>query len=144
MRAFGDKVSIHYVGSFASGEVFDDHRDGELLDITIGVDAVLPGLECALLSMNVGEERVIKLSCDEAYGPYDLDGLIRYQRCDFPYADDLVEGQIIEFYADGKALCAYPKVVSCNEEYVVLDFNHPLSGKDLVYWVKLEEESRAK
>lgn len=138
MRTLGDKVVIHYVGSLASGEVFDNHKDGEPLEITIGIDPVLPGLEDALKTMEVGEERIVILPCEEAYGPHDPDGLIRYEREGFPDADSLVEGQIIEFFADGKGLCAYPRVVSCEGEHVILDFNHPLAGKELTYWIKLE------
>ena len=140
MRAFGDKVYVNYVGSFITGEIFDDHKDDEPMEVILGISAVLPGLEEAFVSMKVGEEREIIIPAEKAYGFHDPEGIIRYPVDEFPQVDQLVEGQMIEFFAQDGALCAYPTVVNVSNEYVTLDFNHPLAGKDLKYWIRIDGE----
>ncbi|MFC1648040.1 peptidylprolyl isomerase [Nanoarchaeota archaeon] len=81
--AFGDTVSIKYIGTFTNGTVFDTNVESvananglakdsfESLIITIGQGKVIPGFEQALIGMNIGDKKTATLAPGEAYGNHD-------------------------------------------------------------------------
>ena len=78
----GDMVSVHYVGRFPGGKVFDTSmkaeaaksglynpaRDYKPLQVVLGKHQVISGFEEALVGMKVNEEKEITLPPDKAYG----------------------------------------------------------------------------
>ena len=50
----GDNVKVHYKGSFDDGSVFDSSLGCEPLEFKIGGGQVIPGLEDAVIGMQVG------------------------------------------------------------------------------------------
>jgi FKBP-type peptidyl-prolyl cis-trans isomerase 2 len=82
MAQNGDIVSVHYVGSFPGGKVFDTSikeeaanagifnpaRDYAPLLVTLGAHQVILGFEEALLGMKVDETKEVTLPPEKAYG----------------------------------------------------------------------------
>jgi FKBP-type peptidyl-prolyl cis-trans isomerase 2 len=78
----GDVVSVHYVGRFLGGKVFDTSmksealkvglfnpaRDYKPLQVTLGAHQVISGFEEALVGMRVNETKEITLPPEKAYG----------------------------------------------------------------------------
>jgi len=78
----GDIVSIHYVGKFPGGQVFDTSieseakksglhspaRDYKPLQVTLGAGQVIAGFEEAIIGMEVNEEKEVTLPPEKAYG----------------------------------------------------------------------------
>ncbi|HYC11699.1 MAG TPA: FKBP-type peptidyl-prolyl cis-trans isomerase [Nitrososphaerales archaeon] len=78
----GDTVSVHYVGRFPGGRVFDTSmrseaekaglfnpaRDYKPLQVTLGAHQVISGFEEALLGMRVNESKEVTLPPEKAYG----------------------------------------------------------------------------
>jgi len=78
----GDTVSVHYVGKFPGGKVFDTSmkseavkaglfnpaRDYRPLQVTLGAHQVITGFEEALLGMKVNETKEVTLPPEKAYG----------------------------------------------------------------------------
>ena len=54
-----------------------------------------------------------------------------------PNGENLPVGQMIAWKTPRSAEPVPATVVSVENQVATLDFNHPLAGKDLVYWVKL-------
>lgn len=142
MRTRGDKIYVKYVGKLDDGSIFDCSRGDCPVEFTIGTTAILPGLVDAFSNMKVGEKAIFTLAPSLAYGEYDNDALISYPKNDFPNADALTAGEMIEFFADGKALRSFPTVFSCDGDTVILDFNHPLAGKTVSYEIEIVGEER--
>nr|WP_201030053.1 FKBP-type peptidyl-prolyl cis-trans isomerase [Kosmotoga sp. DU53] len=68
----GDTVKVHYTGRFEDGEIFDSSTGKEPLEFTIGKGEVIPGFEEAIIGMNTGESKTVKIPPEKAYGPrYD-------------------------------------------------------------------------
>ena len=78
----GDTVSVHYVGKFPGGKVFDTSmkteavkaglfnpaRDYKPLQVLLGAHQVISGFEEALLGMKVNESKEVTLPPEKAYG----------------------------------------------------------------------------
>jgi peptidylprolyl isomerase len=78
----GDVVSVHYVGKFPGGKVFDTSmkaeavkaglfnpaRDYKPLQVTLGAHQVISGFEEALAGMKVNETKEVTLAPEKAYG----------------------------------------------------------------------------
>ncbi|MGV8083722.1 MAG: peptidylprolyl isomerase [Coriobacteriia bacterium] len=138
MRKTNTYVCINYVGSFPSGEVFDDRRDGSPLKVLLGSAMIPKGVEKELLDMEDGEERTILVSPEEGYGPYENDAVFKIPLNTLPDWESLPVGKYIHWYGKNERP-AYAKVVEVTDTHAVLDLNHPLAGKELEYWVKIVE-----
>ncbi|HVP23700.1 MAG TPA: FKBP-type peptidyl-prolyl cis-trans isomerase [Conexivisphaerales archaeon] len=78
----GDMVSVHYVGKFPGGKVFDTSmkaeavkagifnpaRDYVPLQVTIGAHQVISGFEEALVGMKINDAKEVTLPPEKAYG----------------------------------------------------------------------------
>jgi peptidylprolyl isomerase len=78
----GDTVSVHYLGKFPGGKVFDTSmksealkaglfnpaRDYKPLQVVLGAHQVISGFEEALIGMKVNETKEVTLPPEKAYG----------------------------------------------------------------------------
>ncbi|MDE1852346.1 MAG: FKBP-type peptidyl-prolyl cis-trans isomerase [Thaumarchaeota archaeon] len=78
----GDTISVHYIGRFPGGKVFDTSmkaeavksgmfnpaRDYKPLQVVLGQHQVISGFEEALIGMKINEEKEITLPPEKAYG----------------------------------------------------------------------------
>ena len=134
----GDKVSFLYKGSFPNGEVFDN-CEGKPHTIILGRHQVMEALETALSEMKLEEERVLELAAIDAYGEYNEEAVQHFPTYTVPNGENLPVGEIIGWKTPRSAEPIPAKVVSIVNQEVTLDFNHPLAGKDIIYWIKRVE-----
>lgn len=128
----GDTVAIHYTGTLLDGSVFDSSEGREPLDFEVGAGHVIPGLDVALPGMTVGEKKVVKIACADAYGPLNPEMRQAVPREGIPDDIPLEVGTQLQMQTpDGQALPVM--VVEVSEATVTLDANHPLAGKDLQF-----------
>jgi len=65
----GDKVEIHYTGSFPDGKKFDSSLDrNQTFSFKLGAGQVIKGFDMGILGMKVGGKRKITIPSDLGYG----------------------------------------------------------------------------
>src|SRR5512135_1429126 len=64
----GDLVTVVYQGTLEDGNVFDSSEEDEPLVFVLGEDTVLPGFEKAIIGMEVGECKTVRIPPEEGFG----------------------------------------------------------------------------
>lgn len=134
----GDKVKVHYHGKLITGETFDSSAGREPLEFEVGSGMVIKGFDEGVTGMAVGEKKTINIPFNEAYGPRNPEMVIDMPKERFP-EDMEVEVGMPLVMSDGQGQQFQVTIVEIKESSVVLDANHPLAGKDLVFDLELVE-----
>ena len=112
------------------------------LEFVIGDKSVIPGLERGLMGMHVGEEKLITVESKDAYGEVDPKAFKEFPKTSMPKGAEPKVGMVLQAQApDGES---FPATISeIKGDKVVLDFNHPLAGKQLKFQVKILDIAQA-
>jgi len=134
----GNTVKVHYTGKLEDDTVFDTSVNRDPLQFTIGEGQVIPGFEQAVVGMNPGESKTTKVPVDQAYGPHRKEMVLEVDRKQFPADLKPEVGQEYQIpQAQGRPTVV--TITDVSESKIVLDANHPLAGKDLIFDVQLLE-----
>lgn len=122
--ADGDDRLVHQV----------DENDPEKIVYGVTKGVILP-LEKALEGLKPGDKFDVSIKADEAFGPHDPQQVAVLER-DIFEVDGKFDGEHVKvgahlpmMTADGYRIDGV--VMSVNDHEVVMDFNHPLAGKDV-------------
>jgi len=132
----GHKVKVHYKGTLDDGLEFDNSRiRGKTLDFEVGSPRLIPGFSNALLGMTEGETKTFTLSAEDAYGAPDPRAINKVPREQF--GEDFVfeVGGMIR--GNGPRGEFVAKINEIHDDYIMLDFNHPLAGKELTFEIEV-------
>lgn len=138
----GDTVRVRYTGRSEDGTVFDSSADGEPLRFTLGQERMISGFERAVVGMRPREVKTVTVPADQAYGPRQEELVVEIDRSTIPMGIEPNVGMAIEI-GKSKDKMLHVEVIEVTESKIVLDANHPLAGKDLIFEIELVEiESR--
>jgi peptidylprolyl isomerase len=127
----GDKVKVDIDVFLESGTNFVSSRDNEPVEFTIGKGEVISGFENAVIGMEVGEEKTVKVPPEEAFGERQEELVINVNRSHFPEHITPVIGEQLQIGLKGSDPIN-ATVVDLSEDTVTLDGNHPLAGYTLI------------
>lgn len=134
----GSKVKVHYTGTLTDETVFDSSREREPIEFTLGEGQMIEGFDVAVDGMTVGESKKVTIPAEKAYGPVNPDALFNVPKEKMPEGLELQKGMQLEAtQADGSTQIL--QIAEVKETEVVLDANHPLAGKDLIFDIELVE-----
>jgi FKBP-type peptidyl-prolyl cis-trans isomerase 2 len=106
------------------------------LKFQVGSGQIIPGFENAILGKNIGEKVTINISPTDAYGDIREDLLVKVPVDQMP--GEVEVGQMLQAQSDnGQSVNVMVKEV--NEDHVLIDGNHPLAGKELVFEIEVVE-----
>ncbi len=134
----GNKVKVHYTGRLNDGNVFDSSVNRQPLEFKLGEGQMIPGFEQAVLGLQEGEKVTATIPANDAYGERRNDLIFNVPRTNVPENIDPRVGQKLSIkQPDGQMIPV--TVTDANEEAIVLDANHPLAGKDLIFDIEVVE-----
>ena len=125
-------VKVNYTGKLLDGQVFDSSEGNEPLEFTLGQGQLIPGFEKGLIDMKLNEKKTITIAKEEAYGVFNDDLRQEVKKTKLP--EDIIPEvgmALVSKSPNGQEMNL--RVVEVNEESIVVDGNHPLAGKDLIF-----------
>ncbi len=131
-------VIIEYSVRLSDGSFVKGENALASLNFVAGYNQVLPALEHRLLGMSAGDAGDFIIPAAHAFGEHDPKQVHRRYFSDFPEGRDLEVGKwVIARNETTQAQYSYC-VLDKTDEWVDLDFNHPLAGQDLHYHVSVK------
>ncbi len=133
------QVTLHFALSLENGEVVDSTFDKQPATFKVGDGNLLPGFEQQLYGLKAGDKRSFQIAPEQGFGQSNPANLQTMPRSQFE-GMELSDGLLVIFNDAAKS--ELPGVVkSFDERQVVIDFNHPLAGKQLTFEVEIFEVS---
>ena len=134
----GDVVRVHYTGRLTSGEQFDSSVGRSPLEFTVGAGQMIAGFDAGVVGMAIGDKKVLTIPAAEGYGEWDKENTIPFPKENIPADLELEVGMELTMRnADGQPFNV--TVGKILDDVVILDANHALAGKDLIFDVELME-----
>lgn len=133
-----DTVKIHYTGKLQDGQVFDSSLEREPIEFTIGGGQIIPGLEKGLIDMKVNDKKTIEIPQAEAYGDVQKELFQEVPKEQLPQEITPEVGMgLVAKNPDGSE--RQLRVAEVKDDSIIIDANHPLAGKDLIFDVEVVE-----
>jgi FKBP-type peptidyl-prolyl cis-trans isomerase SlyD len=123
-------VTIEYLIRLAGSGTYPPEGQPEQVSFCMGHGIMPPGLEEALLGLEIEDHQVVRLTPEQGYGEVDPELIMEVPRADFPSQAEVRPGMVFETEDDH----GHPVLFLVREvgpENVTIDFNHPLAGKEL-------------
>ena len=131
----GVVVTLKYSVS-VGGQVIESSADDNPIQFIQGRGDVIPGLEKALYGLSIGDQKEFTVAPEDGYGEVDPDAIAKIPKAEFPTEIPLQPGVELRLKDEqGDELEA--QIVAVEDEIVRLNFNHPLSGKELLFAVHI-------
>lgn len=132
----GTKVTLHFALRLQDGEVIDSNFERDPATFVVGDGNLLPGFEKAIFGLTEGDKKTLTISPEQGFGQRNPNNLQEFPRSEFSSDIELREGLVLSFSDAQKT--ELPGVVShFDENVVIVDFNHPLAGRDIVFDVAI-------
>ena len=125
-------VSIEY--EVRDGEtVVDSNVGGAPLVFMYGKGQIIPGLENGIKNMAIGEKGEVLVKPQDAYGELNPEAQQEVPKDQFDGIELAVGMTLYGQGEDGGTVQVIVKEIG--EENIIIDFNHPLAGKTLMFTV---------
>lgn len=132
----GKKVTIHYK-LLVDGHLIDSSDKSGPLKYEHGSGQIIPGLEKALEGLGSGDHKEVRIDAEDGYGKINPEAVIEIRKNQIQEKDVQVGAYLIGKSSGGRELQGV--VTEIRDENVIVDFNHPLAGKDLLFEVEVLE-----
>lgn len=134
----GDVVRVHYTGTLTDGSQFDSSVGRNPLEFTVGAGQMIAGFDAGVVGMVVGEKKTLQIDPDNGYGQSNPEAIIEFPKTNAPEGMELEVGMQLNLQNEyGQPVPVV--IIELREDLVVMDANHSLAGKDLIFEVELVE-----
>ena len=128
----GSEVEVLYLAKLEDGTVFDSTEEKGPFKFYAGRDGIIEGVSKSVIGMKVGDKRVVNVKPEEGYGDYD-DAL----RMRVPLNKVPAEAKVGDTLFDEANSNRPWWITELRDDYAVIDANHPLAGKNLIFELEL-------
>ncbi len=144
-----DFVELEYTGKFKEGMVFDTtskevaQKNGVFSPqikygpavICIGEKQLVKGLDDALLGKEIGKDYTIEIGPEEAFGKRDVKKIKLVPSAEFK-KQNIEPRAGMQIDMDGEI----GRVIRASGGRILVNFNHPFAGKEVVYEIKVNKK----
>ena len=130
----GTKVTLHFALVLEDGDIIDSNFESAPATFTVGDGNLLPGFESTLMGLVNGDEREFTISPEDAFGQHNPQNVQRVDRSNFDQ-QELEIGAMFSFQNGDGELPGV--IVEFEDDEILIDFNHPLAGKNIIFQVKI-------
>ena len=131
----GMMISMEYTLKSPDGKVLESSKGREPLKYIHGQRMMIPGLEKELTGMKVGGEKHVTVKPEDAYGPINAKAFEEVPKEKLPPEGLKVGAMLAAKSPEGRVVPM--RVHQIKEKTVVMDMNHPMAGKTLVFDIKI-------
>lgn len=131
----GTKVKLNFAVRLDSGEVIDTNMDKPPVTFEVGDESLPFGFEKQLFGRVAGDHVILDVPAADGFGPHNADNVQKLKIEQF--RDVAPEPGMILGFSDPAQGEVPGLVVEVGSEYVTVDFNHPLAGRDLKFEVRI-------
>jgi FKBP-type peptidyl-prolyl cis-trans isomerase SlyD len=131
----GLMVTLDYTLKGTDGKVIETSKGREPLKYIHGQKMMIPGLEKELTGMKVGGEKHVTVKPEDGYGKINPNAVQEIPKEKIP-PNGLKVGAVLAAKSP-EGMVVPMTVRQLKEKTVVLDMNHPMAGKTLVFDVKV-------
>ena len=128
-------VAMEYTLTVDS-EVIDSSEGQEALEFLQGKGNIIPGLEREMLGMEIGDSKDVVVAPKDGYGELNEEAYMEIPANQFPENIPVEVGTELEVQ-DEEGQPAYARIEEIENNIALLNFNHPLAGKELSFAVKV-------
>lgn len=138
----GTRVFLNFSLSLEDGSEIDSNFAGEPVDFVIGDGNLLPGFERLIFGMSAGDRHIYTVTPEQAFGMPNDNNVQDVPREQFDDDVDLEIG-LMFYFADANGGEVPGLVVTMDDDWVTVDFNHPLSGRTILFDVLIHRVEAA-
>ena len=132
-----DFVTVHYIGKYENGIIFDSTYHKGPLEFQIGKKKVMRAFEEAIKKMTVGEKRTITLNPSEAFGERNPNLVQEVPREIVEKRARIFLGNIIHLQVPYMPKSVPARIIYFDDKIVTLDLNSPMAGKKVIFEIEL-------
>jgi len=130
----GNIIDVHYTGKLTDGSVFDSSEGREPLRFQVGSGQIIPGFEGAIIGKTIGDKVTVTITPQDGYGEEKQDLFVKIPVDKLPGTVEV--GQVLEATSeDGRSTQVV--VHEVHDDHCVINGNHPLAGKELVFDIEV-------
>jgi FKBP-type peptidyl-prolyl cis-trans isomerase SlpA len=130
----GTTVTLHFALLLEDGAVVDSNFEGKPATFSIGDGNLMAGFEETLFGLHASDEREFVVPPEKAFGQHNEQNVQAVAMDNFD-ALEIEVGAMFSFQnGDGELPGVIADII---DGEVMVDFNHPLAGKHIVFQVKI-------
>jgi len=140
--AQGKQVQLHFALKLADGQVIDSTFERDPATLKVGDGNLPEGFEELIIGLKTGDKQSFVVPPEKAFAQPNPNNIQHMKRSDFADDIELEVGMIVSF-ADANQAELPGVIKQVEDNLVIVDFNHPLAGKELTFDVEILEVSDA-
>jgi peptidylprolyl isomerase len=129
----GDTVRIHFTGRLENGEVFGSSEPEEPIQLVLGGEQMIVGLDRALAGMQAGEKKTVTIAAAEGFGPRRPELQQQVPRAALP--EGVKVGDRLSARTGDTPVSVWVRAL--DGETATVDGNHPLAGRTLTFDIEV-------
>jgi FKBP-type peptidyl-prolyl cis-trans isomerase SlyD len=130
-------VTMEYTLTLESGEQIDQSDPNKPLEFFCGHNQIIPGLEKELLGKGENDTFRVKVPSEDGYGPYQDELIQKIPLDQFPDKIEVKAGMSFQTRSPQGFPITFV-IREIEQETAVIDLNHPLAGKNLIFDVVIK------